>query len=204
MANLVLPTVNSAAADANSVPAPVGSGPTNSAVPMVPSPEVLVGGSTSASTVNVSSAAVADPAPSFAAADQASSFAAADAAPGVAGEIGLAPQPIAGWQAADFTGIGQSNLWGPSSNAAWSAALGVGEPAPDCSAAGNVPGVDSFIGDSSMGDTLWYYASAGDIDDSQIASDQSTTGADSGDQSQSAAGGVVAGNGTGAAGWFTA
>ena len=213
MANMVLPTVNNAAADTNSVPAPVASGPTNSAAPMVPAPEVLGGTSTLGTTGTASAISPAATPPESAAQQSPGepgagtvnvTSGAADPAPSFASEASLAPQPIAGWQAADFTGVGQSDLWGPAPNAAWSAELGVSAPAPDYSVVGDTPSADTFIGDTSMGDTLWYYASAGNTDDWQLASDQSTTGADFGGQSPGAAGSVVAGSGAGAADWFTA
>jgi hypothetical protein len=177
---------------------------------MIPVPEVLAGGGASATIGAAAAMPLGTAAAQQSAAGQGAgavnvgNAAATDPAPSVSGEMGLAPAPIAGWQAADFTGAGQSDFWGPASNAAWSAALGVGDPAPDYSAAGNTPNTDTFIGDSSMGDTLWYYASADNTDDWQLASDQSTTGADFGDQSPSAAVSVVAGSGAGAADWFTA
>ena len=114
-----------------------------------------------------------------------------------ANEIGWAMQPVASWQpAADIFNAGQSDIWGPASSATWSAALGAGDSATDY----NLASTDTFMADSSMGDTLWYDPSAGTMDGSQIAGAQSTT--DFGDQSPSAGGSFVTASG-GAAQWPT-
>lgn len=115
-----------------------------------------------------------------------------------AGEFNLASGPAANWQAADFIGAGQSSIWGPAPSAAWSAASGA-----DYSSAGySDPSAYTFIGDSSMADTLWYDASGGTVDDSQIASGQSPADADFGDQFADTGTGVVSGNGGGGQ-WLT-
>jgi hypothetical protein len=134
------------------------------------------------STVSESSPSAGDPPPS-----------------GGTDEIGLAMQPVAGWQPADVFGTGQPDIWGAGSNDAWNATLDARDPLADY----NVASANTFIGDSSMGDTLWYDSGGGNIDDSQIASVQSITGDDFGNQSPSTGGDLVTGNGGGAAQWPT-
>ncbi len=213
MANAVVPTASSPAADTSSVPTPVG--PANGAGVTVPAPEASVGASAAATIEAPAASAISaamplgSPAPQSSGGEGAGTVnvsvpAAGDPPAGFGtSAFGLTAQPIAEWQTADFLGTGQSDIWWSASNAAWNV-LGASNSSADYSLANNVPSADSFIGDSSMGDTLWYYASAGSADDWQLASDQSTTGTDFGDQSPGASGGLVSGNGSGGADWPTA